>query len=150
MQDVGMFSLQSPAFEDGQEMDRRYGKLGQNVSPPLTWSDAPSGTKSFALAVVDRHPVARNYVHWLVAHLDSDQTLLPEGAGGSDAGGGLQEVQPYVGPFPPSGVHDYEFTLYALRTGRLALSADPTLEQFEQAAQQESLATARLIGMFRK
>jgi Raf kinase inhibitor-like YbhB/YbcL family protein len=149
MQDAGMFSLQSPAFEDGQEMDPHYGKRSQNVSPPLTWSGAPPGTRSFALAMVDRHPVARNYVHWLVADLEPDRTSLAEGAGGS-GGGGLHEVQPYVGPFPPSGVHDYEFTLYALRTERLALPADPTLEQFEQAARRESLATSRLVGKFRK
>jgi Raf kinase inhibitor-like YbhB/YbcL family protein len=144
-----MFTLESPAFEDGQEMDSRYGKLGRNVSPPLNWSDGPPDTRSFALAMVDRHPVASNYVHWLVADIDSSRMSLPEGIGGG-GGGELHEVTPYVGPFPPSGVHDYEFTLYALRTDRLALPADPTLQQFEQAARQEALATAQLVGKFRK
>lgn len=145
-----MFTLESPAFEEGQEMDSRHGKLGRNVSPPLNWSGGPPEVRSFALAMVDRHPVARNYVHWLVADIDSSRTSLPEGIGGRGEGGGLRELTPYVGPFPPSGVHDYEFTLYALRTERLALPADPSLQQFEQAARQEALATARLVGKFRK
>jgi phosphatidylethanolamine-binding protein (PEBP) family uncharacterized protein len=34
---------------------------------------------------------------------------------------GSREVRPYAGPFPPSGTHDYEFTLYALKTDRLDL-----------------------------
>src|SRR5258708_27194238 len=61
-----MMVLRSSAFEDTQTMPSKYAKAGQNVSPPLSWENAPQGTKSFALAVVDRHPVARNFVHLLV------------------------------------------------------------------------------------
>ena len=64
-----MFRLTSSAFDDGQEMDQKYGKRSQNISPPLDWEDAPDGTRSFALACVDIHPVAREYVHWLAEAL---------------------------------------------------------------------------------
>jgi Raf kinase inhibitor-like YbhB/YbcL family protein len=115
----------------------------------LDWEGAPDGTRSFALACVDIHPIARNYVHWLAADLSPQLSSLPEGA----AGGGnpdFTEIKPYAGPFPPSGTHDYEFTLYALRTDTLGVRPGATLQEFRQAAEQSSLATATLIGKFTK
>jgi Raf kinase inhibitor-like YbhB/YbcL family protein len=146
---LGVFIVQSPAFENGQEMPQEYGKKSQNVSPPLEWDGAPEETRSFALAFVDIHPVARDYVHWLVADISPQLNSLPEGAGGG-RNSDLLEVKPYVGPFPPSGTHDYEFTLYALGTDRLGVGPGVTLQQFRQAAEQNSLATATLIGRFTK
>ena len=144
-----VFILQSPAFENGQEMAQKYGKKAQNVSPPLEWQGAPEGTGSFALAFVDIHPVARDYVHWLVGDISPQLNSLPEGAGGG-RNSGITEVKPYIGPFPPSGTHDYEFTLYALGTDRLGVPPGATLQQFRQAAEQNSLATATLVGKFTK
>ena len=144
-----MFIVQSPAFESGQEMAQKYGKKTQNVSPPLEWDGAPEETRSFALAFVDIHPVARSYVHWLIADISPQLNSLPEGAGGG-RNSDLTEVKAYVGPFPPSGTHDYEFTLYALGTDRLGVGPGATLQHFRQAAEQNSLATATLIGKFTK
>jgi Raf kinase inhibitor-like YbhB/YbcL family protein len=141
--------LTSPAFEDGREIAQKFGKRAQNVSPPLQWDGVPDRTRSFALTVVDLHPVARGYVHWLVADLSPQLTSLPEGAA-AERNPGFTEIKPYAGPFPPSGTHDYEFTLYALRTDRLGVRPGATLEEFRQAAEQNSLATATLIGKFTK
>lgn len=144
-----MLSLTSPAFEDGQEIAQKFGKRAQNVSPPLQWDGVPDRTRSFALTLVDLHPVARGYVHWLVADLSPQLSSLPEGAA-AERNPGFTEIKPYAGPFPPSGTHDYEFTLYALRTDRLGVRPGATLEEFRQAAEQNSLATATLIGKFTK
>jgi Raf kinase inhibitor-like YbhB/YbcL family protein len=141
--------LTSPAFENGREIAQKFGKRAQNVSPPLQWDGVPDRTRSFALTVVDLHPVARGYVHWLVADLSPQLTSLPEGAA-AERNPGFTEIKPYAGPFPPSGTHDYEFTLYALRTDRLGVRPGATLEEFRQAAEQNSLATATLIGKFTK
>jgi len=143
-----MFRLQSPAFNDSQEMAQKYGKKAENVSPPLDWEGAPEGTRSLALSFVDIHPVARDYVHWLVADISPQLSSLPEGAASKPSG--WTEIKPYVGPFPPSGTHDYEFTLYALRTDGLGLQPGASLEAFRRAAEQNSLATATLIGKFTK
>ncbi|HMI34773.1 MAG TPA: YbhB/YbcL family Raf kinase inhibitor-like protein [Propionibacteriaceae bacterium] len=143
-----MFRLQSPVFNDSQEMAQKYGKKAENVSPPLDWEGAPEGTGSLALSFVDIHPVARDYVHWLVADISPQLSSLPEGAASKPSG--WTEIKPYVGPFPPSGTHDYEFTLYALRTDALGLQPGATLEAFRRAAEQNSLATATLIGKFTK
>lgn len=144
-----MFRLTSPAFEDGQEIAQKFGKRAQNISPPLQWDGVPDRTRSFALTFVDLHPVARGYVHWLVADLSQQLSSLPEGAA-AERNPGFTEIEPYAGPFPPSGTHDYEFTLYALRTDRLSVRPGATLQEFRQAAAQNSLATATLIGKFTK
>jgi Raf kinase inhibitor-like YbhB/YbcL family protein len=143
-----MFRLQSPAFDDGEEMAQKYGNRAENVSPPLDWEGAPEGTRSLALSFVDIHPVARDYVHWLVADISPQLSSLPEGSATKPSG--WTEIKPYVGPFPPSGTHDYEFTLYALRTDRLGLQPGASLEAFRRAAAQNSLGTATLIGKFTK
>jgi Raf kinase inhibitor-like YbhB/YbcL family protein len=148
-EDVHVLRLLSPAFDDGQEMAQKYGNKVDNISPPLEWDGTPEGTKALALACVDIHPVARNYVHWLVADIRPQTNSLPEGAAGARSPG-FTEIKPYVGPFPPSGTHDYEFTLYALRVERLGVRPGATLQQFRQTATQNSLATATLIGKFTK
>lgn len=63
---------------------------------------------------------------------------------------GFTEIKPYAGPFPPSGRHDYEFTLYALRTDTLGVRPGATLQEFRQATERNSLAMATLIGTFTK
>jgi Raf kinase inhibitor-like YbhB/YbcL family protein len=142
-----VFTVKSPAFDDGQEMAQKYGKEAGNVSPPLEWEDAPRGTRSFALALVDIDPIARNYVHWLVADIDPKISSLPEAVSG-DRTSAFNEIKPYIGPFPPYGTHDYEFTVYALRTDRLGVRHGANLHEFRQAAERESLAAATLIGKF--
>jgi Raf kinase inhibitor-like YbhB/YbcL family protein len=139
--------LTSSSFEDGQEIPQRHGKRGQNVSPALAWQDAPPGTQSYALCVVDTDPVAHNHVHWLVVDIDPATSTLTEGGAVPE---GSSEVAPYAGPFPPSGTHDYEFTMYALDTPELDLPTEVSLAEFEDAVEAHTLATASLVGTFTK
>lgn len=70
------FTLSSPAFEDGTAMPTRYAHQGvtggKNVSVPLQWENPPDETKSFALVCVDIHPIANNWVHWLVVNIPKE------------------------------------------------------------------------------
>ena len=144
-----MMVLRSSAFAETQTMPPKYAKKGENVSPPLSWENVPQGTKSFALSIVDKLSVARYYVHWLVCDIGADVTSLKEGASGSALmPAGSRELKAYVGPFPPSGTHTYEFTLYALKTDKLDLPEKVSLETFTKAVEQSSLATAKLVGKF--
>jgi hypothetical protein len=145
-----MLTLRSSSFGHGQEIPQRHGKRGENVSPGLSWEGAPPGTESFSLAMVDRDPVAQNYVHWLVMDIDPATTELPEGAAPGAMPKGSYEAVPYAGPFPPAGTHEYEVTMYALETPRLDLPRTPSLEQFLEAVQPVTLATATLVGTFTK
>jgi Raf kinase inhibitor-like YbhB/YbcL family protein len=144
-----VFRLKSPAFDDGGEIEQKYGRRAKNISPPLEWEGAPEGTRSLALSFVDLHPIANSYVHWLVADIGPQVSSLPQGAAAKPNPGFLQ-VEPYVGPFPPAGTHDYEFTLYALNIDRLGVRPGASLPEFRQAAERSSLATATLIGKFTK
>jgi Raf kinase inhibitor-like YbhB/YbcL family protein len=151
--------MTSSAIRDGDKIPLKYvmpGAGGKNLSMPLRWSDAPAGTQSFALAMVDPHPVARNWVHWLVINLPKDATSLAEGASGHAMPPGAAELHNsfgasgYGGPQPPpgSGDHPYVFTLYALNTPRLELGRNVSLAAFNQAVDGKILATATLTGYF--
>lgn len=151
--------ITSSAFQDGGKIPLKYvmpGAGGKNVSIPLTWSGAPPGTQSFALAMVDPHPVARNWVHWLVIDIPKDATSLPEGASGTGLPKGTVELQNswgksgYGGPQPPpgSGDHPYVFTLYALNVPKVELGKSANLGTFKQTVEGKTLATATVTGYF--
>ncbi|MDV3222127.1 YbhB/YbcL family Raf kinase inhibitor-like protein [Intrasporangium sp.] len=140
--------LTSSSFAPSQEIPQKYGKRADNTSPQLAWTDAPAGTRSFALTVVDWHPVAQGYIHWMVCELPATTSALDEGAASGAMPPGARQVRPYAGPFPPSGTHDYEFTLYALDVERLDVPDGAPLDAFMSAAQPHTLATATLVGRF--
>jgi Raf kinase inhibitor-like YbhB/YbcL family protein len=151
--------LSSSAFHDGAKIPIKYvmpGAGGQNVSVPLAWSGAPAGTKSLALAMVDPHPVARNWVHWLVIDLPAETTAIAEGASGHKMPPGAVELKNsfgdlgYGGPQPPkgSGDHPYVFTLYALSVPKLGLGANTSLTAFQQALAGKVLGEAKITGYY--
>jgi Raf kinase inhibitor-like YbhB/YbcL family protein len=142
--------LTSTSFEPGGELAQPFGKKADNVSPQLSWDGVPDGTRSFALSFVDLHPVARGYVHWLVVDIDAEARELAEGAAAGALPGRARELVPYAGPFPPSGTHEYLFTLYALDTEQAPVGARATLDQFQEAVKASALATATLSCTFTK
>ena len=78
-----MFTLTSSAFAHDAAMPRTYTADGENVSPPLQWSDAPAQTCSFALIVDDpdapdpRKP-QRTWVHWVLYDIPVSTHALAE------------------------------------------------------------------------
>ncbi|MFZ5450085.1 MAG: YbhB/YbcL family Raf kinase inhibitor-like protein [Thermodesulfobacteriota bacterium] len=151
--------ITSSAFQDGGKIPLQYvmpGAGGKNVSVPLTWTNPPAGTQSFALAMVDPHPIARNWVHWLVIDIPKDAAFLPEGASGKSMPPGAVELQNsfgkpgYGGPQPPpgSGDHPYVFTLYALSVPKVELGKTSNLAAFKQALEGKTLAAATITGYF--
>jgi len=151
--------IKSTAFEDGGKIPTKYvmpGAGGQNLSPPLQWSDEPKGTKSFALLCHDPHPIARNWVHWMVINIPSDVHSLPEGASGKSMPQGAEELtnsfgfKGYGGPQPPPGTgnHPYVFTIYALDVDKISVPERLTIEKFESILKPHILAKATLTGYF--
>lgn len=120
------FSMQSSAFTQGQAIPTKYTCNGDNVSPPLSWSWAPAGTKSFVLIIDDPDaiPVAGFiWDHWIVYDIPSSISSLAEDAGkigdanlpaGAKHGKNSSDRLCYDGPCPPPGTHRYYFKLYAL------------------------------------
>lgn len=152
--------LGSPAFDPNGEIPRNHTCQGADVSPALSWSGAPEGTKSLALIVDDPDapdPAAPKmvWVHWVAYNLPADTRSLPEGvqAGGLPKGGfdGLNDwgKPGWRGPCPPIGRHRYFFKLYALDT-KLADLHHPTKARLLEAMQGHVLASAELVGTYRK
>ncbi|HEX9767714.1 MAG TPA: YbhB/YbcL family Raf kinase inhibitor-like protein [Kiloniellales bacterium] len=153
-------ALVSPAFTDQGEIPRRYTCEGEDVSPPLSWSGVPDGTKSFALIVDDPDapdPKAprMTWVHWVLYNLPADTRELPEAIDPEALPPGTEEGQNdwknlgYGGPCPPIGRHRYFHKLYALDT-RLANLGAATKTKLEAAMQGHILARADLVGTYEK
>src|SRR5512138_1860057 len=149
------FTLRSEAFADGERMPARCSHKGGNVSPPLSWSDAPQGTKSLALIAIDIDtPVRLPVTHWIVFNIPPDAGSLPEGRPpGEDLGGGIVQGRNwarrngFVGPDPPWGEHRYVFTLYALD---IVLKPNSRLNRrrLRKALAGHVLGETRLTGTF--
>ncbi|HUB88025.1 MAG TPA: YbhB/YbcL family Raf kinase inhibitor-like protein, partial [Verrucomicrobiae bacterium] len=68
--------ITSAAFADGQPIPAKYTADGSDISPPLAWTNAPAGTKSFALIVDDPDAPAGTWVHWVIYNLPPTATML--------------------------------------------------------------------------
>jgi hypothetical protein len=151
--------LESPAYRDGEPIPTRFAAVnvagGTGASVPLAWGDAPPSTRSYALATIDRHPVAHGWVHWLVTELPAETHALDEGSSLSprmprdavehpNSGGGIG----YGGPQPPagSGVHDYATSIYALDVPHLDVGRNASWDQIRVAMSGHVLDSATLVG----
>lgn len=155
----GAMEIASSAFKDKGKIPIQYvmpGAGGNNISLPLSWKNVPTGTKSFALSIVDPHPVAQNWVHWFVINIPKEATGLEEGASGKKMPKGSVELKSsfgsigYGGPQPPpgSGDHPYVVTIYALSVEKLDLTLNTTLAGFKKAIEGKVIESASITGMF--
>ena len=143
-------TLTSSAFQEGAAIPARYTCEGADISPPLAWSGAPSGTKAFALINDDPDAPAGTWVHWVLFNVPGGVTHLPEGAELSGALQGRNDSRKngYSGPCPPPGKpHRYFFKLYAL-DAPLPLKPGATKADVEKAMQGHVLAETQLMGTF--
>ena len=136
-----------------------FGCQGGNLSPALSWSNAPKGTQSFALLVHDPDaPTGSGWWHWLIYNIPANVTSLAAGAGDPKKGllpaGTVQGrtdygTQGYGGPCPPPGKpHHYFFRLYALKVAKLDLPADATAAFIGFNVHAQSLGSAELMGLY--
>ncbi len=160
---MSQFTLTSNAFENGQPIPaaHAYRGEGDNVSPPLAWSNAPANTVAFAMIMDDPDAPSRErprpegpWVHWVVINLPASQIALLAGEG--NRGGNNQGLNDfgeigYGGPMPPagSGPHRYVFTLYALDVAPV-LNVGATKAQLLSAINGHILDEAVLIGTYER
>ena len=158
------FVLSSPAFADNGTMAQKYaGKdpanpncVGENVSPPLQWRNAPAATRSFAILMYDQE--GRNglgVAHWVTYGIDASTTSLPEGAGdgqraGLVGGSNIAGKGSYLGGCPPkaTGPHHYVITIIATDLEPAALKPGLTMQQMFDAIGSHALVAAGLVGRF--
>ncbi len=148
---LGDMTITSSAFEHNARIPDRHTCNGDDVSPPLSWSDAPEGTRSFALVCHDPDaPLTRGYTHWVIYGIPADAEGLAEESGSAHIGG-VNDFgrEGYGGPAPPPGhgVHSYYFHLYALDTDS-GLSPGLTNQQLLAEIDEHIICQARIVGTY--
>jgi Raf kinase inhibitor-like YbhB/YbcL family protein len=157
-------TLTSPQISQGKTISTEqvfngFGCSGKNISPALSWSGAPAGTKSFALMVHDPDaPTGSGFWHWVVYDIPADTKSLPANAGDASKklmpAGAVQArtdfgTPGYGGPCPPPGKpHHYHFRLYALKVSKLAVPADASAALIGFNVNANKLAEADLVGLY--
>lgn len=162
-------TLTSADFSDGDYLGNDhilsetygFGCAGGNVSPQLTWSGAPEGTKSFALTCYDPDaPTGSGFWHWVVVNIPPDITALEAGAGspGGKLPAAALQVRTdfgapgYGGPCPPEGDHPhrYLFTVFAVGLAELPVTADTAAAVVGFNLHFNTLAKASLMGLYKR
>jgi Raf kinase inhibitor-like YbhB/YbcL family protein len=146
--------LTSPAYEALGRIPKKHTGEAEDVSPALAWSNAPSGTKAFALVIHDPDaplvtPAGYGFVHWVLYNIPGSVTKLAEGEKGYTSGANSFGKPGYGGPMPPEhhGVHHYYFWLLALKED---VKLPPGLSMLDLFAKIEPAVTGmnRLIGTY--
>lgn len=151
-----VMQLSSSAFQNGQAIPAEFTCDGANHSPPLTWSDPPAGTKSFALVLEDPDAPSGTFRHWGLYDLPANRVSLAAGEGGGAAPDFEQVTNDfgkaqYDGPCPPQGdrTHRYDFRLLALDVEHLP-DVPHNVAAIVDVADGHVLASAHLEGTFRR
>ena len=163
---VPSLTVTSSEFQAGKRLAPEHGSAifqvpgGREMSPQLSWSGVPEGTKSIAVTMFDPDaPTPSGFWHWGVADLPADTTELPPGAGADDASlpGNAFHVsneigtRQYVGFGPPPGTgrHRYFFAVHALDVESLrdlGITPDSTLAVLHFTMRGHTLARGVLQG----
>jgi len=148
-------NLSIPGFKNGADIPKKFTCDGADVSPQLSWSDAPAGTKTFALLVDDPDAPVGNWNHWTTWDVPASSKVLPEGVpkearlpDGSQQGLNDFHKPGYNGPCPPAGKpHRYYFKLFAL-DAKLDLKPPATKRDMEAAMKGHILEQAEWMGRY--
>ena len=157
------FTITSPSFADNEIIPKKHAAKGgprkcdgENISPALQWSNAPAGTKSFAIVVTDAvggHGLG--IVHWVGYGIPASTTSLAEGAVSKPSKayvGGKNVIKKgfYFGPCPDVGdnPHHYEFKIIALDLAPDALAPGLDLAGLFKAIKGHNLSATSIVGRY--
>lgn len=151
----------SDSFLANAQIPLKHGYLNENISPQLSWSAGPTGTKSYAIICQDPDAPRKDpWVHWVVFNIPADIISLHEGvANQASFNNGMQQGRNdypdaakqigWGGPNPPSGTHHYHFTVYAIDSILTELVGQiPSKQELLHAIKQHILAQGELIGTY--
>jgi len=126
---------------------------GRNISPQLSWSGAPQSARSLVLTMIDVDVKPSQWSHWVVVGLPTGAGSLAQGArtlpGNAKALISNFGDAAYAGPCPPAGtgVHHYQFTIWALPTAELSLPPDEKAMELTAKLSRLALAHASLTAL---
>lgn len=155
----GAFAVRSASFGAGgavqsAQVFNQGDCNGGNRSPQLSWRDAPTGTRSYAITIFDQDAPGRGWWHWAVAGIPATVDSVPENAsfsgylkkvGAVEARNDF-DIDGYGGPCPPPGKpHRYVITVYALNTADLRLAQGRPALMFDHEISTATLGRARMV-----
>jgi Raf kinase inhibitor-like YbhB/YbcL family protein len=151
------FAITSASFPNSGDIPKKFTCDGADVSPELSWAEAPQGTQSFALIADDPDAPSGTWTHWVLFDLPSTADSLPEGMskidelpGGERQGRNDFRKIGYNGPCPPPGKpHRYFYRLYALDR-KLDLKPGASKQEVEQAMEGRVLGQAEWMGKYQR
>ena len=153
---LSTMKLTSSAFDDGGAIPTKHTGEGEDVSPAMTWSDAPKGTRSFAVICHDPDaPLIKGnsygFVHWVLYNLSSSTTSLDEATSAGTQGSSDFGKTGYGGPMPPPGhgTHHYFFWILALDKD-LGLEPALSLWDFLERVEPHVIGMNRLVGTYQR
>lgn len=138
----------SSAFEHNAKISTKYTCDGENINPPLKFSDVPENAKSLVLIMDDPDAPMGTWVHWTLYNIDPSTKIInenekPSGIEGMTSFG----KSGYGGPCPHSGIHRYFFKLYAIDVF-LDLPRVVDAKTIEEKIQNHILEKAELVGLY--
>jgi Raf kinase inhibitor-like YbhB/YbcL family protein len=149
---LAKLSPTTTAFPDGAPIPAKFTCDGLGLAPAIQWTDAPQGTKSFALVVDDPDAPGGTFGHWGVYDIPASARSV-----GGDQHVGTEVMNDfgkpgYGAPCPPPGhgPHHYRFKLYALGTDHLGLPAGATVGALETAVRGHAIAQGQLVGSYER
>ena len=150
-EEVRIMNITSPDFLMNEEIPSKYTCDGVNISPTIEWSGYPEGTQSLVLIVDDPDAPGSNWVHWLMWNINPAEGLIGSDSAPEGAIIGINSFgdNNYGGPCPPSGIHRYQFKLYALDS-ELELDAASSKEDVLSAKEGHELDKVLLVGTYSK
>jgi Raf kinase inhibitor-like YbhB/YbcL family protein len=151
--------ITSSAFKQEEEIPKKYTCDDIDISPPLSWTDAPKETDSFALICDDPDAPVGTWVHWVIYNIPAETTQLPEAvqktetlASGARQGRNDFRRVGYGGPCPPPGhgYHRYFFKLYALDSTLDLKAGKATKMDVLKAMDGHVLTESKLMGKYKR
>jgi Raf kinase inhibitor-like YbhB/YbcL family protein len=146
--------LTSKAFKEGEFIPKKYTCDGENVSPPLEWSEIPAEAQSIAIICDDPDAPMGTWVHWVIYNIPASVTKLNEKIpsnkileDGTTQGNNDFRKIGYGGPCPPGGIHRYYFKIYALEK-RVGLAPGATKGELLHDIDKHILAEGKLMGKY--
>jgi Raf kinase inhibitor-like YbhB/YbcL family protein len=144
------FTITSPAFADGQPVPQEFTCDGNDAPPPITVSDPPNGTKSFAVIMDDPDAPKGTFTHWLAYNIPAEGGAALRATAGKTLKNDFGR-KGYGGPCPPPGhgAHRYYFTVYAVDQPALHVAGE-SRNDLEAALKEHTLGKARLMARYER
>lgn len=136
-------------FENNKNIPSEYSCDGEGLRPPLEIYDVPPQTASLALIVLDPDAPSGNFCHWTIWNIDPKTTKIDSNNIPDGSIEGLTSLgKPgYVSPCPPSGIHRYIITLYALNS-KLELDSNINYQQLQNEINIHLIEKVKLTGLY--